>query len=47
MMYIAPEILLKQPYERFVDIWSLGCLVYELLVGESPFKGNSVFEVGK
>ena len=41
--YIAPEVLLREKYERFVDIWSLGCMTYELLTGERPFKGKSIF----
>ena len=35
--YLAPEILRSQSYGRAVDWWSLGCLIYELLVGIPPF----------
>lgn len=45
--YIAPEVLLREKYERFVDIWSLGCMVFELLTGERPFKGKSIFVVAR
>lgn len=39
--YIAPEILKYQPYNRMVDWWALGVLVYEMLVGLPPFDGDT------
>lgn len=35
--YLAPEILLKKPYDKNVDWWCLGCVIYELLYGLPPF----------
>ena len=35
--YLAPEMLLKQPYGRSVDWWTLGCVTYEMIVGLPPF----------
>ena len=35
--YLAPEIILNIGYGREVDWWAFGCLVYEFLVGLSPF----------
>ena len=35
--YMAPEMLRKQKYGVSVDWFSLGCMVYELLTGSSPF----------
>ena len=43
--YMAPEIFDKKPYDKSVDIWCLGILLYEMLHGKSPFKGNSVIDV--
>ncbi|KAG5274952.1 hypothetical protein AALO_G00141970 [Alosa alosa] len=43
--YIAPEILLGQPYSFSVDWWSLGVLVYEMLIGQSPFHGDDEDEL--
>lgn len=35
--YLAPEILLKKPYGKIVDWWTLGNIIYEMLVGIPPF----------
>uniref|UniRef100_A0A8C1QRK1 Protein kinase C n=2 Tax=Cyprinus carpio TaxID=7962 RepID=A0A8C1QRK1_CYPCA len=43
--YIAPEILLGQQYSFSVDWWSLGVLVYEMLIGQSPFHGDDEDEL--
>ncbi len=45
--YMAPEIVHKKPYDYRVDIWSLGVLLYELIHGESPYKGRSLPEIVK
>jgi serine/threonine protein kinase len=36
--YMAPEVILQEPYSFSADIWSLSCLVYELYTGCKPFK---------
>ena len=35
--YLAPEVLLKKGYDKAVDWWSLGCVMYEMLSGRLPF----------
>ena len=35
--YLAPEVLLRQGYDKAVDWWSLGCVMYEMLMGRLPF----------
>uniref|UniRef100_A0A8C4NMT5 non-specific serine/threonine protein kinase n=2 Tax=Eptatretus burgeri TaxID=7764 RepID=A0A8C4NMT5_EPTBU len=35
--YLAPEILRKEPYDRTVDWWCLGSVLYEMLYGLPPF----------
>uniref|UniRef100_A0A669DUC3 protein kinase C n=1 Tax=Oreochromis niloticus TaxID=8128 RepID=A0A669DUC3_ORENI len=43
--FLAPEVLTDSNYTRSVDWWGLGVLVYEMLVGESPFPGDDEEEV--
>ena len=39
---MAPQILNNEEYDLKADIWSLGTLVYEMLVGFPPFTGTDV-----
>ena len=36
--YVAPEQILARTLDHRVDVYSLGCLLYECLAGEPPFK---------
>lgn len=36
-IYMAPEILQNKPYTGKSDLWSVGCILYEILTGFSPF----------
>ena len=40
MEYMAPEIVGSEKYDFGVDTWSLGILLYELLMGHSPFRAK-------
>ncbi|GJQ86458.1 polo [Trypoxylus dichotomus] len=42
--YIAPEILNKKGHSFEVDIWSIGCIMYTLLIGRPPFETNNLKE---
>ena len=35
--YIAPEVIYKKGYDKGIDWWSLGCLLFEFLTGSLPF----------
>lgn len=37
-LYMSPEILQGNGYDFQCDVWSLGCIVYELCALRSPFK---------
>ncbi|KAM5299059.1 serine/threonine-protein kinase N3 [Ctenodactylus gundi] len=43
--FLAPEVLTQDTYTRAVDWWGLGVLLYEMLVGECPFPGDTEEEV--
>lgn len=42
--YIAPEVLAKKGHSYEVDIWSIGCILYTLLIGKPPFETDSLKE---
>ena len=39
------QILLEQRYGRAVDWWAFGVLMYEMLLGQSPFRGDDEDEI--
>lgn len=39
------QILLEQRYGRAVDWWAFGVLTYEMLLGQSPFRGEDEDEI--
>ncbi|XP_058266243.1 serine/threonine-protein kinase Sgk1 isoform X1 [Hemibagrus wyckioides] len=43
--YLAPEVLHKQPYDRTVDWWCLGAVLYEMLYGLPPFYSRNTAEM--
>eukprot|EP00826_Nyctotherus_ovalis_P045749 TRINITY_DN5092_c0_g2_i1.p2 TRINITY_DN5092_c0_g2~~TRINITY_DN5092_c0_g2_i1.p2 ORF type:complete len:268 (-),score=69.08 TRINITY_DN5092_c0_g2_i1:1885-2688(-) len=40
--YLSPEICEKKPYSYKSDIWSLGCLLYEMLSFKRPFQASCI-----
>ena len=41
LSYVAPEVLLEQPYTKAVDLWSIGITTYLILAGCLPFDHES------
>jgi len=39
---MAPEVLRGNHYDHKADVWSLGCLYYEMLTGFTPFTGYNL-----
>ena len=43
--YMAPEQALQRPIDGRTDLYSLGCCLYEFLIGRPPFSGSTIVEV--
>lgn len=41
-LYLKREIVSRQPYGLSADVWSLGCMLYTMLVGRPPFEDEQV-----
>ncbi|XP_032635774.1 serine/threonine-protein kinase 36 [Chelonoidis abingdonii] len=44
-LYMAPELVQERPYDHTADLWAVGCILYELVVGTPPFYTNSIFQL--
>lgn len=40
--YMAPELILSQPFDGRLDIYAIGCMAYEFLVGKTPFDAKTI-----
>ena len=45
--YSSPEIWSEKPYDNKVDIWSVGCTIYEMCCLTTPFKGTSLIKLSQ
>jgi serine/threonine protein kinase len=39
--YLAPELIAGKGYDKGVDVWAVGVMAYEFLVGVAPFSGET------
>ncbi|KAI0390247.1 Serine/threonine-protein kinase ATG1 [Xylariaceae sp. FL0594] len=44
-LYMAPEILRYEPYDAKADLWSVGTVAYEMIVGRPPFRASNHVEL--
>ncbi len=40
--YASPEVWKDQPYDNKSDIWSLGCVLYEMITLRPPFRAENM-----
>ena len=46
-IYLAPEIINNTGHDEKIDIWCVGVLMFELMTGQAPWKGEDVHTVKK
>ncbi|XP_064615264.1 cAMP-dependent protein kinase catalytic subunit gamma-like [Liolophura sinensis] len=44
VLYASPEILENNPPNNLADLWSVACILYELIVGKTPFHSSDLVE---
>lgn len=45
--YVSPELLTDKKACKSSDLWALGCIVYQLLAGQVPFRGGNEYQTFK
>lgn len=43
--YVSPEVLTSKQVCSSSDLWALGCIIYQLLSGQPPFRGGHEFQI--
>jgi serine/threonine-protein kinase ULK/ATG1 len=46
-IYMAPEVLKGETYNRKADIWSLGVVLFQMIFGKCPFESKSIAKLIK
>jgi serine/threonine-protein kinase ULK/ATG1 len=44
-LYMAPEILRYEKYDAKADLWSVGTVLYEMMIGKPPFRATNHVEL--
>ena len=47
LLYMAPEIVKGVKYTNKIDIWSLGCILYEICTLKKCFDANNILNLAK
>jgi NIMA (never in mitosis gene a)-related kinase 1/4/5 len=42
---MGPEIVHNKPYDSKCDIWSIGCVLYEMATYQHPFIGDKMYDI--
>ena len=45
-LYLAPELVKQKPYDYKIDVWALGCILYQMCSGKAPFSGENLISLG-
>lgn len=40
-LYMAPEVIMSNHYDKKADLWSIGTIAYQCLTGKAPFTADS------
>lgn len=43
--YVSPEVLTSKQASKSSDLWALGCILYQFLSGEPPFRGGHEYQI--
>lgn len=43
--YLSPEMVSGRPYTTATDVWSLGCILWELITLDRPFEGKNIMQL--
>ena len=43
--YMAPELIEDQTYNEKIDIWAIGCILYEMCAKSPPFSAKNILQL--
>ena len=45
-LYLSPELVKQKPYDYKIDVWAMGCILYQMCAGKAPFSGENLISLG-
>lgn len=45
-LYLSPELIKQKPYDYKIDVWAMGCILYQMCTGKAPFAGENLISLG-